>query len=111
MNKNHKDTVFVCYEENSITLIKKRGNCSRKFITSDIALAKKWAFLALSRASEKDYRPGINIEFDDFVEHIGEAFVSIWVYYKGNKKSAKNYGICVESYALPESARVIDEMF
>ena len=111
MNKNYKDTVFVCYEENAIALIKERGNCSRKFITNDIDLAKKWAFFTLSRAAEKGYYPAIGNTLDDLVEHIGEAFISMWVYYKGNIKSVKNYGICIETYALLESPTVLKQMF
>ena len=54
---NQEETVFACFEENSIALTKKRGNCSRKFITNDIELAKKWASLALARANEDNYYP------------------------------------------------------
>ena len=105
------ETVFICYEENSVALYPDAGNVNRMFATSDIELAKEWAARSIENAKTNGYRPYSEEDYSDLTDHIGEEFASVWVYRDGNTNSRENYGICVDAYSLTQGRERLDQLF
>ena len=105
------DTVYVCYEENSVALYPDAGNVNRMFATTDIELAKEWAKRSIENARTNDYLPYADEDYVEFMAGIGQEFASVWVYRGGNDEASENYGICVDAYSLGESKEKLDQLF
>ena len=105
------ETVFICYEENSVALYPDAGNVNRMFATSDIELAREWATRSIENAKANGYRPYSEEDYSDLTDHIGEEFASVWVYRDGNTDAKENYGICVDTYILAQSRERLDQLF
>ena len=105
------ETVFICYEENSVALYPDAGNVNRMFATSDIELAREWATRSIENAKANGYRPYSEEDYSDLTDHIGEEFASVWVYRDGNTNSRENYGICVDAYSLTQGRERLDQLF
>lgn len=105
------DTVYVCYEENSVALYPDAGNVNRMFATTDIELAKEWAKRSIQNARTNDYLPYADEDYVEFMAGIGQEFASVWVYRGGNDDARENYGICVDAYSLGESKERLDQLF
>ena len=105
------DTVYVCYEENSVALYPDAGNVNRMFATTDIELAREWAKRSIENARANDYLPYDDEDYAEFMAGIGQEFASVWVYRGGNDKARENYGICVDTYSLGQSKEKLDQLF
>ena len=105
------DTVYVCYEENSVALYPNAGNVNRMFATTDIELAKEWARRSIENARANDYLPYADEDYAEFMAGIGQEFASIWVYRGGNDKASENYGICVDAYSFGQRKEKLDQLF
>ena len=105
------NAIFVCYEENSRTLYSEAGNINKLFVTSDIELAKEWARRSMENAEENGYRPMEDQDCADFMQQIGEKFVSLWVYLEKRENARENYGICVDSFSLDQSKDRLEHCF
>ena len=105
------ETVFICYEENSVALYPDAGNVNKMFATSDIELAREWATRSIENAKANGYRPYSEEDYSDLTDHIGEEFASVWVYRDGNTNSRENYGICVDAYSLTQGRERLDQLF
>ena len=105
------DTVYVCYEENSVALYPDAGNVNRMFATTDIELAKEWAKRSIENARTNDYLPYADEDYVEFMAGIGQEFASVWVYRGGNDEAPENYGICVDAYSLGESKEKLNQLF
>lgn len=105
------DTVYVCYEENSVALYPDAGNVNRMFATTDIELAKELAKRSIENARANDYLLYADENYVEFMTVIGQEFASVWVYRGGNDKARENYGICAYTYSLGQSKEKLDQLF
>lgn len=97
------DTVYVCYEENSVALYSDAGNVNRMFATTDIELDKEWVKHSIENARANDYLLYADDNYVEFMTGIGQEFASVWVYRGGNDEASENYEICAYAYSLGES--------
>ena len=105
------DTVYVCYEENSVALYSDAGNVNRMFATTDIELDKEWVKHSIENARTSDYLPYADKDYVEFMAGIGQEFASIWVNLGDNGEARENYGICIDAYSLGQSKEKLDQLF
>ncbi len=104
--------VYVCYEENSAALYAEAGNINHMFVTADIEQARQWATRSIEYARAGKYLPIDEAEQEQFFADIGnERSASVWVYLGRREDERINYGICVDSFDLSESAEHLQSIF
>ena len=104
--------VFVCYEENSVSLYTEAGNINHLFVTADVELAKEWAERAFSEAEKNGFHPIEKTDKDLLFDNIGiDPYASVWVYKERKENARDNYGICVDFFELGNSKELLNSMF